>query len=98
MPIPRVTILIAVVCVCLLGWLGSYVYMRFAHSLSGESASAPISWRQINYDEHYVGATTLYFAHLPLAWLDERITRVETSLWKNDFHGDPGNYGREAYN
>ena len=82
----------------LLIWGTPYLYLRSAHSLSGTFATAPVSWRQINYDQHYPGLTLLRLIHLPLGWMDQKLTGVEITLRKNDFHGDRDNYGREAFN
>ena len=79
-------------------WVASYFYMRQAHSLAGEYASAPLHWRQICYDKHYPGAEMLCVLHQPLRWFDETITGVETELRSYNFDGDPSNYGLEAYN
>ena len=79
-------------------WIGSYLYFRAQHSLGGVYASAPLAWKQINYDEHYLWGKPLFYLHQPLAWLDQRITGTEVRTWKNDFHGDRDNYGREAFN
>jgi hypothetical protein len=79
-------------------WVGSYLYVGAHHSFGGTFASAPIAWKQLNYDGHYPWAAPLFYLHQPLAWLDQRITGTEVRTWRNNFHGDRSNYGREAFN
>jgi hypothetical protein len=79
-------------------WIGTYLYFRAWHSLGGVYASAPVAWKQINYDEHYPWAKPLFYLHQPLAWLDQHFTGTEIQMWKIDFHGNRDNYGLEAFN
>ena len=80
----------------------TYVDKRINHSFGERYASPPpeldMRWVQINYDTHFIINRPLYYLHIPLKWLDHKITGVDIRIWMNDFEGDKSNYSREYYN
>jgi len=97
----RTLLPLALAAAFLLLWVSSYLYMHARHATTGRYASPPVGldlrWRTIHYDKSRAWARILYRVHGPLASADRLLTGTEIDRVRNDYAGQPANYGREAF-
>jgi len=83
--------------------IGSYLYKRNYSSIKIKAVSPPpeIDYRFITiyYDKYYSMNYLLYYLHIPLAYLDDNISRYsDIEIRIEDYKGNSDNYQKEEYN